>query len=842
MYTKITTTLLFLVVFSLQLAAQSITGFVYNSANEPIPYANIFVKEMQSGTSSDDNGKYYLALPARGEYNLVISALGYETQTFLIVGEDGEIIRDIQLEDSSVELDEIVVKASKRDPAYAIIQNVIDNKKAYLASTESYKTEVYVKATEDIIQEEKKKKKKPEVQPEEEKSKLDEDPFEEQKRKHEEILGKLNMIEMQVTVNYQYPKQYKEERTAYKAYGSKHGLFVPRFEETDFNFYRNMVSLTGIAELPVISPISRTSILSYKYKLEESKEENGVLVHKIKVIPRKTGNATVSGYLYINDGIWNINRLDLKLYKSGLKFFDGFQLKQRYEQITDSLWIPTRQEFIYETKQGRFKTFKGNTTMLYSDYQHNYEFPAKFFGSEVAVTTREAYKRDSLYWNDLRPEPLTADQQKVVSLRDSIEAYHNSKEYKDSVQAEFNKVTFLEIIWDGVAFQNHEKKQSIWFGPIASFWDFSVIGGFRLGAHGGYFRRWENGRFLSAYSHPTIGIQAKDIQGTISGRYRYAPHRLGDIEVYAGRDFTQINPFAALSDQGNPANYILRDILNVYHRIEVFNGFYVGASASWADRQSIAGYKTYPQVNDFFNRIFSLAPEEIVDQVPLEFEDYQALITEVRVSYTPGQRFMTEPNRKIVLNSPYPTFSLTHRKGWDGLFSSDINFDYLEAEINQKLILGPIGNSNYTVKAGKFVNTKDVKFIDLKRIRRSDRYLFIEPLETFQALDTIINTTDLFLEAHYIHHFNGALINNIPLLKKTRIRTVAGGSFLWLPDNNIRHEELFAGIERVFKLGARRRLRLGVYGVVGNSNISDAAFSYKFSIDVIDTWKKDWSF
>src|SRR5690606_21232828 len=80
---------------------------------------------------------------------------------------------------------------------------------------------------------------------------------------------KINLVEMEVVVNYQYPNQYKEQRIAYKAYGVKDGLFVPLINDVDINFYRNLVHLKGISEVPVISPLSKTAILSYKYKLEE---------------------------------------------------------------------------------------------------------------------------------------------------------------------------------------------------------------------------------------------------------------------------------------------------------------------------------------------------------------------------------------------------------------------------------------------------------------------------------------------------------------------------------------------------------------------------------------------
>ena len=115
-------------------------------------------------------------------------------------------------------------------------------------------------------------------------------------------------------------------------------------------------------------------------------------------------------------------------------------------------------------------------------------------------------------------------------------------------------------------------------------------------------------------------------------------------------------------------------------------------------------------------------------------------------------------------------------------------------------------------------------------------------MTNFSLLDTLLTTSNTYFEAHYVHHFNGALVNNIPLVKKLRIQAVAGGGFVWVQDSNVRHEELFAGIERTFKLGARRRLRVGLYGVVGNSSFTKADSGFRFYIDVIDTWAKDWRF
>jgi hypothetical protein len=828
----------FLLSFSIQSHGQSISGNVYNMDNQPIPYANIYIRELQTGTTTDENGYYYMALTTGGEYQIVVSSLGYETLDMMIIVADEGLKKPLFLKASSFDLEEVIVRASKRDPAYAIIQNAIDNKKKYLKSVDSYKTDIYVKAVEEIDRKNRGKEKKVEAVP------VDNGQIDginimggeltpvltEAQKANMALLNRLNMIEMQVTLNYQYPKNYKEERTAYKAYGDKSGLFIPKFGETDFNFYRNMVKLTGIADAPIISPLSNTSILSYKFKLIETKAEGTALVHKIKVTPRKSGNSTVNGYIYINDGLWNINRVDFELTESGLKFFDEFSLKQDYREFEDSVWIIYRQEFNYETKVGRFQTFSGNTTLRFSNFQKDYQFPEKFFKNEVVVTTKEAYERDTLYWKQLRPEALTVDQQKVVFLRDSIESFVNSKEYQDSITADFNRITLLEIFWEGVGWRNNDKKSEIYLGSLPSLVDFSVVGGWRAGPFAYYSRRFENGQMMSTSGRLSYGLQNQDLTGFVNGWFRYNPHRLADIRLNIGRQFQSINNFDAFFNQLRVSNYILNDEIELRHRIEIVNGLYLSTNFSYNDRKSIEDYIENP--------LEQLFPSEDI----LVFDPYQAFISDISLEFTPGQKYMTEPNRKIILGSNYPTFTLRHSKGWQNVFGSDIDFDYLELGINQDLLLGQFGHLIYNVNIGDFVNTKVLQEVDLRRFRQSDPIWYSNPLHSFQSLDTALSTTNLFVEFHAVHHFNGAFINNIPLLKKTGVRLVAGGGFLWIKENNFRHQEVMVGLERVFKLGARRRLKVGLFGVAADGNHTKPDLVYKISLDVIDTWKKDWSF
>lgn len=826
----LTLLLFFLAVFPL--GAQTIKGYITNEFREPVPYANVLVQELGTGTTSDDQGYYELNLLTEGNYRLIFSSLGYTSHKENVIIGLEPLELNISLSTSDVQLREITVSASKKDPAYAIIQKAVERKGRHLRAADSYRTNIYVKAVEEVERNSRKQAPAVTLATDGEDETGVPDPFAEEEKARKELLGRLNLVEMEVTLNFKQPRQYKEERTAYQKYGNTQGLFIPRFGETDFNFYRNMVLLTGISDAPVISPLSTTGVLAYKYKLESTELEGNQIVYQIKVIPRKSGNSTCKGTIWINEDTYTINRLDLTFSKYSLKFFDAFRLQQEYVEHTDSLWTVGKQTFLYVAKQGKRATFNGSTTLSYQNYEHNYAFPDKFFGNEVAVTTREAYERDSTYWKGSRTVALTAEEAEMISIRDSLKAITSSKAYQDSLQARYNKITLLEVAWDGVGFRNNAKKSHLYIGSLTSLINFSVVGGWRFGPYIGYNRRYENGKMVNLSGSMSYGTLNQDLTGNFNIWHRYNPFNLGEFAISGGRSYESINQFDAYLNQLRPSNYILLDAGRLRHTIEVTNGLFLWNELDFSARKPITGLRTSSFLQDLVED----------NEEPQEFEPYEALRTTTAISYTPGLKYMREPDRKIRLGSRWPTFQLLHRKGWKGPLSSDIDFDYLEGKIEQELRLGVIGNSNYEFKAGKFINTKDLRFIDLKRFRESDPFLLSDPTKTFNVLDTSLTTANLFFEFHHIHHFNGALINNIPLLKKTRIKTIAGAGFLWLPEDNFRYQEVFVGLERVFKVGARRRLRIGTYAVLGDGTAGKADTSFKISFDIIDLWKRDWSF
>ena len=171
-----------------------------------------------------------------------------------------------------------------------------------------------------------------------------------------------------------------------------------------------------------------------------------------------------------------------------------------------------------------------------------------------------------------------------------------------------------------------------------------------------------------------------------------------------------------------------------------------------------------------------------------------------------------------------------------------MDFDYLEFGLEQELKLGTIGVSKYTIKTGNFLNTKDLRLVDYQFQRRGDPGFFSNPNEAFQGLDSTFPVFKRFYQGHYVHEFNGAILNKIPFLKKLQLREIAGGGILIAPERGLRYAEIFTGIERVFKwpFNPLFKFKVGVYAVGSVANQFHNPVQFKEGFTTWDRLKNKW--
>lgn len=84
---------------------------VQDKKGEPLPFVNVYLKDIFDGTSTDEQGQFAFSTEAKGSLMLVASSLGYETyEQALEVGDSNEILLII-LKPGGSELSEVVVSA-----------------------------------------------------------------------------------------------------------------------------------------------------------------------------------------------------------------------------------------------------------------------------------------------------------------------------------------------------------------------------------------------------------------------------------------------------------------------------------------------------------------------------------------------------------------------------------------------------------------------------------------------------------------------------------------------------------------------------------------------------------
>lgn len=788
-------------------------GYVVDENAEPLVGVVIRVQNTNEGTVTNEKGQYELRLQ-EGFQRLYFSFIGYETKIVELAIQQNEVI-NVTLLSSDEQLNAVEVSNKKRDLSYEIMQRVSENRVLYQNQFQTQKRKIYVKSVEENQTTKLEKNTKKE----------ETDPFATEK---EDSIPDLNLFEADFIQHLQLPNGFKEEKLAAKKLGNQRTLFFTSTTDANFDFTQNLIQVPKLGDNSYISPTSSTAILAYKYKLLGSYFQDGQKVYSIKVTPRKSGNALFEGEIEVWDSLFAIKQVSLAVSDNSLVVYDKFSVQQTY-QFIDSKLVLQNQSFNWHIKTGKSKS-EGTCYVQYSDYLFDTVYSKRFFNAELGITHQDAYEKDTGFWAQIRPIPLSEKERIFINYEDSIYRVRNSKVYLDSIDSIYNRVTLMKLLLNGMGYINREKKINCGFDPAISLIDPLAIGGWRVRYSAYVFKRFESRKSLYVSPFLNYGFRNQDVKGNINIRYLYDPKKISTISLNAGRYFGFVNNFATLNDLARRSNFFEQTHAYLYHRTELFNGFYAVTGIQHLQRQDLDNFKFSPRGDSLF-----------ADNQPIAFQSHTAFETVISVEYTPKQLYLQEPKEKIILGSKFPTFSLLYKQAWPNVFSSSTNYRFLEFKTTQMFNIGTLGTSEYNIVAGAFLDTTNLKIMDYRYIRGGDPYFFLPAMYGFQLVDSTFPIFKPYLEAHYVHQFNGFISSKIPGLKQLNITTMAGGGTLWVPERNYQYNELFGGVNRIFKIG-KERIRFGLYYVVSQSNQQGFRSGFKFSIEPYNQDTNSWSF
>ena len=785
----------------LSLNAQ-IKGKITDAKQQPLPFVNIYVESTYNGTTSNEEGFYELSVSKPGEYTVVFQYIGYKTVKKTVEISSFPHTIDATMLDEEINLDEIVIN-SEENPANIVMRKAISKRKEHLENINSYKADFYSRGLMRI-------KDAPEKV-------LGQDVGDLGGALDSTRTGVIYLSETVSKLEFLRPDKLKEKIIASKVSGDDSGFSFNNAIDVDFNFYENRILLGN----NIISPIAENAFAYYRFKLEGVfYDDLGNLINKIKVTPRRENDPVFNGYIYIVENQWTIYALELKITgtQARIPVADFIKITQNFSYSKEEdIWAKISQ--LIDFKYGLFG-FKGDGrfTAVYSNYEFNPGLTKDNFSREIVSFAEEANKKDSLYWKNLRPVPLTEEEITDYVKKDSIQIVKESKIYQDSVDTVRNKFSLGDLL-SGYTYQNSYEDWSLGIDSPLSTLTFNTVQGWNANVDAFYTKNYDDfDRFFRVNGTLNYGFSDDRLRGTVSATYKFNNFSRPFLTVAGGVEVEQFNSSQPISNLINTAFSLLseQNFMKVYERSfasvnysnEIFNGFRLYTNLSYERRSALFNTTDqvwYPQDNRMYSSNNPLEPNAF-GIVPFDTHNIVKLNVNTRFSF--GQDYLSYPDSKVNLsNDDYPTLYLGYEKGFAATLDN-YNFDQIKARLSQSFEVSDKGRFGYNIRAGTFFNAEDIAFVDFQHFNGNQTNLQSRSyLNVFNNLPYYTaSTNDSYLEMHAEHDFNGYILGRIPLLKKLNFNLVMGAHALSTP-NNKPYQEYTVGLDNL-GWGKFRFLRL----------------------------------
>lgn len=767
----------------------SLNGRVIDTFGNPVPFASIFEQGTSNGTSANSNGEYQLRLKP-GKHNLIFKAIGY-SQENRELNLSSDQTMNVVLQTAVYQLSDVVVKAGAEDPAYAVIRNAIRKRKQHLAEPDQYTAEVYIKGMQKLLSAPKKFLGR------------DIDDLGKQIGLDSNRAGILYLSESESRISFIQPDKIKEEMISSRVAGSNRAFSLNRASDIRTNFYENLLDMGGISNRPFISPVADNALFYYRYKLIGTSMENGEMINKIEVIPRRTSDPVFRGQIYILEDSWRIHSADLMItQEAGINFVDTLTIRQEFVRVDASIRMPALTSYEFRGKVLGFG-FDGYFIALFKNYVLNPGLNKNDF-NEVLKITADVNKKDSIYWDQARPVPLTDEEQKDYLKKEILAKNRESKSYLDSLDRAGNKFKPLSfLIGSGYNLRNRYKKENYNFSSLLNSVFYNTVEGFGMNYQVSYTRRIDSisNKYLSYSGKLRYGLSSDKFYASFSGSI---PLNSFGLKFSLGSDVLDLNDFENISQLGNSINSLFyeRNLLKLHEQkfanlsfSKSLGSLQTTWGVSWSNRRSLQNNADYT-IRDLGRRQFTSNNPFYPQQELLLFPEYQSLKFSAGLSYAFSKEYESHPSGKYYRSSKYPRLNVNYTKGINGVLGSDVNYDLLTFDLSKSdMKLGLFGKSSIWLGAGKFLSVENMYYPDYKHFKGNKTLTYVPGINSFLFLDYyVFSASDRYSEFHIEHNFSGFFMNKLPLLRKLKLTEIGGFNYLNTPSFR-QYSEFYFGLK-----------------------------------------------
>lgn len=836
---KIYITLLLTLLVCSQLFAVGVRGKITGDDGQLLAFATIYVKELGTGTAANAEGYYELNL-APGTYTITYQYIGYGSLTKVAEISDQWIDLDIELATQVVMLKDIEVRAGKEDPAYTIMRKAIAKSKFHIQQVDKYTAKVYIKGT----------------------GQLTNSPFFLRKTLEKEGIDedRVFISESVSEVEYIRPNTYNEKVISIRSSGedkngSPNGYVYGSFYEPE------------IANS--ISPLSPRAFSYYRFVYDGTYRDRGYEISKINVIPRSKGDNVFQGKIEIVEDYWSLYSVDLKTTKLGI----NFDVRQIYEPIHPSVWLPVTHDFSVNGKVLGFE-FEAKYLATVSDYvvEVNPDLDVEIevidekVEKELADTLEEqvkteeagefqtmmtsgkeltrkqlrkvireyekaeleesdepevienrsfevdstAHNSDSLYWQKIRPIPLTELEIKGYSKTDSISRAERLESEGDTLKTRKNRATKLLDPILGNTYKLADRTHLRLHGLSGLF---NTVDGFDLNTRISFTKTMknENKSWLRTGVTARYAFARDRFNGLYDLRYDFGESKnRSSLRAEAGRYIQQfssdepihpiVNTFMSLLFERNYMKIYEQDYFKISFKQEFANKLNVEVGYDFAERRQLFNNSSYRLIDRSGDGYTPNAPlsEELLDT---SFPEHKASIITGSINYRPWLKFRISNGRRYAIENSSPRFSLLYKQGLEGLLNSDVDYQFIELGYRHTFKIGIRGIVDISAKAGTFLSDDALFFMDYKHfLGNQTPFSTSDPVGSFRLLDYYrFSTTNDYFTGSIHYQFRKFLVTQMPLVRLSGVRESFFANHLATDISN-NYTELGYGINYIFRL------------------------------------------
>ena len=811
---------------SFSFAQTKVSGVVLDENQKPVPYANVAFLGTSEGMITNEEGRFYLE-SAQNRKVLSVSFIGYNTQEIQLEKAVNYNMKIILV--SGEELSEVKIytgKTSKKNnPAIDILRKIWDRKRNNgLRQFKQYEMEKYEKVEFDM-------------------NTIDSAFMKSRVFKGMEFI--FNSIDTSSVTGKTYLPIFINEALS-NVYGDnvrgKVKEILKANKNSGFNTNQQIIAFINdlYAEYDIYdnylkffdkaftSPISKTGIDVYNYRLVDSAFIDKKWCYNIVYYPRRPNELTFKGDFWVNDSTWAIKNINLQASKSAnINWVKEIYIEQDFEVLNDSVFLLTRDYMMTDfalNKKEKSRGIYGKRTTMFRNHLFDQEKPDDFYKAEVNEYDDSVYFREDDFWEENRFENLNKDEVGIYKMLDTLQT--NKK---------FQQITDLVTILGS----GYIQKGKFDFGPVLSTFGYNEVEGIRLRVGGRtYFGRNDMWR-LQGYT--AYGFKDDKFKYGISGKWLLNKKNRLIISGGNRRDVEQIGAsltttsdvlgrsFAssALFTAGNNGKLTNINLSSLALEIEPVRNLTFQTGFSYRTLESASNTFSLDYYTD---DTFTTTKGEVKQsEINLQIE------------YTPGRKTFGYGVERNVVDNPFPRFFINYSQGLKGVFNSDFDYEKIQLYYKQPINMGGIGRLDYIMELGKTYGTVPLGLMSI--VPGNQTYFVIE--NTFNLLDFYEFQTDTYATFQLQHNFGGRILSRIPLLRKLNWRETVGvkGVYGTISDENRAinasgllyqapedfYWEYNAGIGNIFKVLRIEFAWRGSYFTPGSTNFGvKAALGFHF--------------